>query len=142
MSYNTSYLAANEIMGAIKHRAQLAQFYFADIERAVVKATAPDNLVPKEKHVQNILAASMEGNQILSDSLKTLDRRLHDEKSWQIAFKSLIVIHRLLREGESNRVVALLNQQASILNMTSFRDNSSGAKGMSADVFLRFLFFE
>jgi hypothetical protein len=95
----------------------------------VVKATAPDGLVPKEKHVQNIVAGTSENNTVLSDSFKCLHKRLHEEKSWQIAFKSLIIIHRLLREGDSNRVVAHISQNASVLNMTSFRDNSSGAKG-------------
>jgi hypothetical protein len=68
MSYQTNTnttVAANEVFGAIKEKAQLAgtlelardashrptALYFTDIEKSVVKATNRDICVPKSKHV-------------------------------------------------------------------------------------------
>ena len=44
-------MAANEIFGTIKERAQLAAVYFTDFEKSVVKATNRDLVPPKQKHV-------------------------------------------------------------------------------------------
>jgi hypothetical protein len=55
MSYNTSTnltIAANDMFGALKERAQLVAVYFTDVERSLVKATNRDLVVPKRKHVQ------------------------------------------------------------------------------------------
>ena len=55
MSYQTNTsltVAANDIFGAIKQRAQLGIYYFKNVEKAVVKATNLSIVVPKNKHVQ------------------------------------------------------------------------------------------
>jgi hypothetical protein len=58
MAYNTSTgfsLAANDMFGAIKERAQLAVVYFTDVERSIVKATNRDMVAPKQKHLHRAL---------------------------------------------------------------------------------------
>lgn len=52
---NTSFtVAVNDLYGSVKERAQLGIYYFSDIERAVVKATNRDIVVPKAKHVRRM----------------------------------------------------------------------------------------
>lgn len=53
MSNNLSNVG-NEVFGALKERAQLATSYFNDVERAIVKATNRDLVVPKSKHVKSL----------------------------------------------------------------------------------------
>lgn len=56
MSYSTSTgasQAAYDVFGILKERAQLGMVYFGDLDRAVVKATNRDPVVPKAKHVQS-----------------------------------------------------------------------------------------
>ncbi|KAF3591720.1 hypothetical protein DY000_02024933 [Brassica cretica] len=59
--------------------------------------------------------------------IHALSRRLHKTRNWTVALKTLIVIHRLLREGDPTFREELLNfsQRARILQLSNFKDDSS-----------------
>ncbi|KAL1106682.1 hypothetical protein V6Z11_D04G222400 [Gossypium hirsutum] len=59
--------------------------------------------------------------------IHALSRRLAKTRNWTVALKTLIVIHRALREGDPTFREELLNfsQRAGILQISNFKDDSS-----------------
>ncbi|KAI3654542.1 hypothetical protein MP228_000596 [Amoeboaphelidium protococcarum] len=134
MSYQTTNnvsIAANEVFGALKEKAQLASVFFTDVERSLVKATNRDLVVPKQKHVAVMLSCTYDSSTNIAQLFKILDQRIKGEKNWIVAFKSLLCIHYFLRDGNSQKVLAYLTRDSlGILNLSGFRDNASGGQGM------------
>ncbi|KAG4306184.1 hypothetical protein PORY_000172 [Pneumocystis oryctolagi] len=67
-------------------------------EKAVNGATKIKLSAPKKKYLDRILTATYAGDLALFEVFSAIFRRLH-EPSWTIVFKSLIVIHIMIREG-------------------------------------------
>ncbi|PNY11948.1 clathrin assembly protein [Trifolium pratense] len=59
--------------------------------------------------------------------IHALSRRLAKTRNWTVALKTLIVIHRLLREGDPTLREEILNfsQRGRILQLSNFKDDSS-----------------
>ncbi|CAJ0871331.1 5146_t:CDS:10, partial [Entrophospora sp. SA101] len=87
---------------------------------AVKGATKSKCAAPKQKYLE---ATSS------SDALKTifasLEHRLR-ENSWTIVFKSLIVIHILMRKGVDGQVLSYLVRKPNILNLSGFKGSGIG----------------
>ncbi|KAK6242333.1 hypothetical protein SCA6_007722 [Theobroma cacao] len=83
---------------------------YADLDVAIVKATNHVECPPKERHLRKIFMAT------------SAIRPRAD-----VALKTLIVIHRALREGDPTFREELLNfsQRARILQLSNFKDDSS-----------------
>ncbi|XP_039057930.1 putative clathrin assembly protein At5g35200 [Hibiscus syriacus] len=97
-----------------------------EVEIAVVKATDRKEEVPKEKHVRSILAAS--GNRYdAAFCIHTLLKRLSKTRTWTVALKSLIIIHRILRHDPSfhQELVNIGRERGLLLNVSHLRTNSS-----------------
>ncbi|CAJ0749556.1 21921_t:CDS:2 [Entrophospora sp. SA101] len=92
------------------------------MDRAVKGATKSKCAAPKQKYLEVLISATTR-----VDNLETifisLDHRLR-ENSWTIVFKSLIVIHILMRKGAGDQVLNYLVRRPSILNVSGFRDKS------------------
>ncbi|KIV98286.1 uncharacterized protein PV09_09869, partial [Verruconis gallopava] len=56
---------------------------------------------PKTEHVARILSATHDGELGVAEIFRSLDGRMMDS-SWTTVFKSLIVIHTMIREGRQN----------------------------------------
>jgi hypothetical protein len=56
---------------------------------------------PKSKYVEHILIATHAGEQGVAEVFRVLQNRLRDS-TWTIVFKSLIIVHFMIREGEPN----------------------------------------
>ncbi|KMZ76029.1 putative Clathrin assembly protein [Zostera marina] len=103
---------------------------YKNLDIAVVKATSHFKVLPKEKHVRTIFDAIRIG-QKQTDVLyciQALARRLAKTHNWVVALKTLIVIHRALREVESTLSEELINygrHTSKMLNLIHFRDESS-----------------
>ncbi|KAL5223751.1 hypothetical protein ABZP36_010390 [Zizania latifolia] len=100
-----------------------------DLDIAIVKATNHVECPPKERYLRRILFATS-ANRPRSDvgySICTLARRLSKTKNWIVALKTLIVIHRLLREGDGTFKQDFLNYsyRGTILQIPQFKDDSS-----------------
>ncbi|KAF7089129.1 hypothetical protein CFC21_092164 [Triticum aestivum] len=119
--------------GALKDstRVGLAKVHsdFKDLDIAIVKATNHVECPPKERHVRKIfLATSMTRPRAdVAYCIYALSRRLSKTKNWTVALKTLIVIHRLLREGDPTFKEEFLahSHKRNLLHMARFKDDSS-----------------
>ncbi|XP_038893433.1 putative clathrin assembly protein At2g01600 [Benincasa hispida] len=102
---------------------------YADLDVAIVKATNHVECPPKERHLRKILIATsaIRPRADVAYCIHALARRLSKTRNWTVALKSLIVIHRTLREGDPTFREELLNftQRARILQLSNFKDDSS-----------------
>ncbi|XP_066376618.1 putative clathrin assembly protein At5g57200 isoform X2 [Miscanthus floridulus] len=119
--------------GALKDSTKvgLANFNseYKDLDIAIVKATNHVECPPNERHFRRILFATS-GHRPRADvaySICTLARRLSKTKNWIVALKTLIVIHRLLREGDGTFKEDFLtySYRGNILQIPQFKDDSS-----------------
>ncbi|XP_020150399.1 putative clathrin assembly protein At5g57200 [Aegilops tauschii subsp. strangulata] len=119
--------------GALKDstRVGLAKVHsdFKDLDIAIVKATNHVECPPKERHVRKIfLATSVTRPRAdVAYCIYALSRRLSKTKNWTVALKTLIVIHRLLREGDPTFKEEFLahSHKRNLLHMARFKDDSS-----------------
>ncbi|CAL9755915.1 unnamed protein product [Musa acuminata subsp. burmannicoides] len=102
---------------------------FKDLDVAIVKATNHVECPPKERHLRKILLATSitRPRADVAYCIHALARRLAKTHNWTVALKTLIVIHRTLREGDPTFREELLNfsQRAKILQLSNFKDDSS-----------------
>ncbi|CAB4292692.1 unnamed protein product [Prunus armeniaca] len=102
---------------------------FKDLDIATVKATSHVECPPKERHVRKIFSATSvtRPRADVAYCIHALAKRLSKTRSWIVAIKKLIVIHRTLREGDPTFREELLNysQRGHILQISNFKDDSS-----------------
>ncbi|XP_050233655.1 putative clathrin assembly protein At2g01600 isoform X2 [Mercurialis annua] len=102
---------------------------FADLDVAIVKATNHVECPPKERHLRKILIATsaIRPRADVQYCIHAISRRLAKTHNWTVALKTLIVVHRLLREGDPTFREELLNfsQRGRILQLSNFKDDSS-----------------
>ncbi|KAK8665051.1 hypothetical protein V6N13_005227 [Hibiscus sabdariffa] len=102
---------------------------YADLDVAIVKATNHVECPPKERHLRKIFVATsaVRPRADVAYCIHALSRRLAKTRNWTVALKTLIVIHRALREGDPTFREELLNfsQRARILHISNFKDDSS-----------------
>ncbi|KAJ1260708.1 hypothetical protein BS78_10G253100 [Paspalum vaginatum] len=100
-----------------------------DLDVAVVKATTHVERPPKERHVAAIFVATSSSRPLsdVSYCVHALARRLSKTHNWVVALKTLIVIHRALREGDAAFREELLGyrRRGHALQMSNFKDDSS-----------------
>lgn len=103
---------------------------YKTINIAILKATNHVEFLPKEKHVGIILGA-VSGSRPRADvayCIHALKKRLAKTHSWVVALKTLIVIHRALREVDNSFFEELSfysQHRGHMLNLLHFRDDSS-----------------
>ncbi|CAH8353804.1 unnamed protein product [Eruca vesicaria subsp. sativa] len=104
---------------------------YADIEVAIVKATNHVECPPKDRHLTKIFIATSatRPRADVAYCIHTLSRRLHKTRNWTVALKSLLVLHRLVREGDPTFREELLNfsRKGRFLQLSNFKDDSSTA---------------
>ncbi|KAL6540848.1 hypothetical protein OROMI_024731 [Orobanche minor] len=103
---------------------------YKDLNVSILKATNHVELLPKEKHVRIILGA-VSGSRPRADvsfCIHALTRRLAKTRTWVVALKTLIVIHRALREVDQSFCEELIYHnkgRGHLLNILHFKDDSS-----------------
>ncbi|GMP93507.1 hypothetical protein CsSME_00043290 [Camellia sinensis var. sinensis] len=102
---------------------------FKDVDVAIVKATNHVECPPKERHLRKIFSATsaIRSRADVAYCIHALARRLAKTHNWTVALKTLIVVHRALREGDPTFREELLNfqQRGRILQLSNFKDDSS-----------------
>ncbi|KAJ1648828.1 hypothetical protein IWQ61_009888 [Dispira simplex] len=94
------------------------------MEKTVIKATNRDCVTPKKKHVERLIHLTwMDNATVVGDIFMALEGRF-SEPSWVIIFKTLIVIHILLSEGEHEKVFGFLVRNGNVLDLHRFRDKN------------------
>ncbi|KAH7048348.1 ANTH domain-containing protein [Macrophomina phaseolina] len=81
----------------------------SSFEKSVKGATKIKLAPPKSKYVEHILVATHAGEAGVAEVFRALQNRLRDS-TWTIVFKSLIVIHLMIREGEPDVTLKYLAQ--------------------------------
>ncbi|XP_078182128.1 putative clathrin assembly protein At5g57200 [Carex rostrata] len=102
---------------------------YKDLDVAIVKATNHVECPPKERHVRKIFLATTASRPRadIAYCIYALARRLSKTHNWTVALKTLIVFHRLLREGDPSFKDELLSysSRGNILHIANFKDDSS-----------------
>ncbi|KAI3694833.1 hypothetical protein L1987_77814 [Smallanthus sonchifolius] len=103
---------------------------YKELDINIVKATNHVERPAKKKHIRAIFAAisSTRPRADVAYCIHALARRLSKTHNWAVALKTLIVIHRALREVDPTFQEELLNYGRSrdhVLNLSYFKDDSS-----------------
>jgi hypothetical protein len=102
---------------------------YAELDVAIVKATNHVECPPKDRHLRKIFLATsaIRPRADVAYCIHALSRRLHKTRNWTVALKALLVIHRLLRDGDPTFREELLNfsQKGRIMQISNFKDDSS-----------------
>ncbi|KAL0333597.1 UNVERIFIED_CONTAM: putative clathrin assembly protein [Sesamum angustifolium] len=109
---------------------------FKELDIAIVKATNHVECPPKERHVRKIFAAVAIScpRADVGYCIHALSRRLAKTRSWIVAIKTLIVFHRVLREGDPSFREELrhFSRRGNIFQVANFRDDSGPLDGLYA----------
>ncbi|CAH9130661.1 unnamed protein product, partial [Cuscuta epithymum] len=109
----------------------------SELEIAIVKATRHEEYPPEEKHIREILCLTCYSRAYVGACVSTISRRLSKTKNWVVALKSLMVIHRLLIDGDQSyeqEFFFATRRGTRLLNMSDFRDSRSNSWDFSAFV--------
>ncbi|KAG8055762.1 hypothetical protein GUJ93_ZPchr0001g29606 [Zizania palustris] len=102
---------------------------FKDLDVAIVKATNHVESPPKERHLRKVAAATsiVSPRADVAYCIHALARRIAKTRNWIVALKTLVVIHRLLREGDPTFREEFLTftQRVRILQLSNFKDDST-----------------
>ncbi|KAJ1930551.1 hypothetical protein IWQ60_000161 [Tieghemiomyces parasiticus] len=93
------------------------------MEKAVFKATNKDCVTPKRKHVERLVQLTWSDALTMPELFMVIEGRF-SEPSWVITFKTLIVVHLLLLEGDSDKLFKFLSRNQNVLDLHQFRDKN------------------
>ncbi|OMP06121.1 ENTH/ANTH/VHS superfamily protein [Corchorus capsularis] len=99
----------------------------SDLEVAIVKATRHEEYPAEERYIREIISLTSYSRAYISACVNTLSRRLNKTQNWTVALKTLILIQRLLAEGDpayEQEIFFSTRRGTRILNMSDFRDTS------------------
>ncbi|CAI0394223.1 unnamed protein product [Linum tenue] len=103
---------------------------YKGIDVAIVKATSHDVVLPKEKHIRTIFSAlsATSPRADVTRCIHRLIKRLSKTHNWTVALKTLLIIHRAIRETDYNFPEELISYSRGsnlMLNLSHFRDVST-----------------
>ncbi|CAN0918606.1 Putative clathrin assembly protein At5g35200 [Linum grandiflorum] len=103
---------------------------YKELDIAIVKATNHVERPAKEKHIRAVFAAisATRPRADVAYCIHALARRLSKTHNWAVALKTLVIIHRALREVDPTFHEELINygrSRSHMLNMSHFKDDSS-----------------
>ncbi|KAK3674884.1 hypothetical protein LTR78_005228 [Recurvomyces mirabilis] len=78
-----------------------------NFEKSVKGGTKVKLAPPKSKYVEHILLATQSGEAGVAEVFRTLTPRLRDS-TWTVAFKSLIIVHLMIKEGAQDATLRYL----------------------------------
>lgn len=104
---------------------------FSDMNLIIIKATSPDDLPVHEKYIQHLLKLfTISPSSSCHSFAISFTRRFGTTRSWRVALKSLILLHRLLRSVQGNSPLwtqLLLTRSNGLISLypCHFKDASS-----------------
>ena len=94
----------------------------SSFEKSVKGATKIKLAPPKSKYIEHILNGTHSGEVGVAEIFRTLQFRLRDS-TWTIAFKALIVIHLMIREGARGVTLSYLSQDTkAMIGISTYSD--------------------
>ncbi|RMZ80770.1 hypothetical protein DV738_g2662, partial [Chaetothyriales sp. CBS 135597] len=91
------------------------------MEKIVKGGTKIKLAAPKSKYVEPILSATNGGESGVAEVFRTLQLRLRDS-TWTIVFKSLIIVHLMIREGQPEVTLRYLADSPKRLALSTFTE--------------------
>ncbi|KAK9735192.1 hypothetical protein RND81_04G189600 [Saponaria officinalis] len=126
-------MALRRAIGAVKDQTSIglakvgSSNSLADLDVAIVKATRHEEYPAEDKYFREILSLTCYSRTYVSACVNTLSRRLSKTKNWVVALKTLMLIQRLLTEGDpvyEQEIFFTTRRGTRLLNMSDFRDTS------------------
>ncbi|CAA7032890.1 unnamed protein product [Microthlaspi erraticum] len=119
-------------IGAVKDQtsigiAKVASNMAPDLEVAIVKATSHDDDPAGEKYIREILNLTSLSRGYILACVTSVSRRLSKTRDWVVALKALMLVHRLLNEGDpifQEEILYSTRRGTRMLNMSDFRDEA------------------
>ncbi|PSS36108.1 Clathrin assembly protein [Actinidia chinensis var. chinensis] len=119
-------------IGAVKDQtsisiAKVAGNVAPDLEVLVVKATSHDDEPADEKYIREILNLTSYSKGYVNAFVFAISKRLSKTRDWIVALKSLMLVHRLLIDGDpvlGQEIMYASQRGTRILNMSGFRDEA------------------
>nr|XP_043630068.1 putative clathrin assembly protein At1g03050 [Erigeron canadensis] len=97
----------------------------SDLDVAIVKATCHDEYPSEECYIQEILNLTSESPLYVASCVNTISRRLNKTRNWAVALKILMLVQKLLYEGNpkyQEEIFFATRRGTRLLNMSDFRD--------------------
>lgn len=121
-------------LGAVKDQTSIGlakvaagRHSLADLDVFIVKATRHEETPAEEKHIREILNLTCYSRVYVSACVAALSKRLARTSNWAVALKALVLVYRLLSEGDDyyeQEIFCATRRGARLLDMSGFRDNS------------------
>eukprot|EP01018_Ginkgo_biloba_P035408 Gb_16938 [translate_table: standard] len=119
-------------LGAVKDQtsislAKVASNSAPDLDVAIVKATSHDEVPIDEKYIYEILHLTSYSRGYVSACVQGLSKRISKTHNWIVALKALMLIHRLLQDGDASfeqEALQAMRRGSRLLNLSDFRDDS------------------
>lgn len=119
-------------IGAVKDQtsiglAKVSSNIAPDLDVAIVKATSHDDEPADEKYIREILSLTSYSRGYVGPCVATVSRRLGKTHDWIVALKALMLVHRLLAEGDPafhHEILYATRRGTRLLNMSDFRDEA------------------
>ncbi|XP_037435880.1 putative clathrin assembly protein At1g03050 [Triticum dicoccoides] len=136
-------------LGAVKDKTSIglakvgggSGFASPELEVAIVKATKHDENFPAdERHIREIVSLTRDSRGSASACVAALSRRLGRTRSWDVALKTLVIVHRLLAEGDpvfEQELFYATRRGTRMLNMSDFCGRASDDDAWDYSAFVR-----
>ncbi|CAN4103409.1 unnamed protein product [Withania somnifera] len=119
-------------IGAVKDQtsigiAKVASNMAPELEVAIVKATSHDDDPASDKYIREILYLTSCSRGYVSACVSSISKRLGKTRDWIVAIKCLMLIHRLLNDGDSvfhQEIMYATRRGTRLLNLSDFRDEA------------------
>ncbi|XP_073041522.1 putative clathrin assembly protein At1g03050 [Primulina eburnea] len=133
-------------IGAVKDRTSISlakvgsTASLSDLDVAIVKATRHEEYPQDERYVREILSLTSYSHAYVGACVSTISKRLNKTKNWVVALKTLMLIQRLLSEGDvayEQEIFFATRRGTRLLNMSDFRDVSGKSDAWDYSAFVR-----
>ncbi|KAJ8433089.1 hypothetical protein Cgig2_014137 [Carnegiea gigantea] len=107
--------------------AKVASDMAPEIEVAIVKATSHDSDPADEKYIRRILTFTSYNRMYVNACITAISRRLGKTRDWIVALKALMLIHRLMNDGDpvfQQEILYATRRGTRLLNLSDFRDEA------------------
>ena len=119
-------------LGAVKDQtsiglAKVSSNIAPELDVAIVKATSHDDFPADEKYLREILNLTSYSRGYVSACIAAVSKRLSKTRDWIVALKALMLVHRLLSDGDpafQHEILYATRRGTRLLNMSDFRDEA------------------
>lgn len=119
-------------IGAVKDQtsigiAKVASNTAPDLEVAIVKAMTHDDDPTDEKYIREILNLTSYSRGYVNACVNAISKRLGKTRDWIVALKALMLLHRLMSQGDpvfQQEILYATRRGTRLLNLSDFRDEA------------------